>query len=242
MKALVINAAPRMEAGNTQMILNPFVVGMRNGGAEVNVAILGRMNLKRCVGCFTCYAKTPGKCVHDDDMPSLTARISQADMMVLATPVYLDGMTSLCKTLVDRLVVFLEPHYVEDAVGLRHPLRWNFPHKLFLLSVCGYPGLRNFEPLVLHMERMARNFHAEFVGALLRPAVFSCLMTNKYPDRIKKIMDAVRAVGGALAKSGRVSKNSLDAAAADVCSVEELKNTANAYWDRELLKHQETPA
>ena len=111
MKVIVINAAPRMEAGNTQMILNPFLVGLRGEGAQVDVALLARKKIKRCLGCFTCYAKTPGRCVHSDDMQGLTERIRVADMLLLATPVYIDGMTSLAKTFLDRLVVFLDPHF-----------------------------------------------------------------------------------------------------------------------------------
>ncbi len=242
MKIIVINAAPRREAGNTQTILTPFLVGARAQGAKVDVAMLARKNIKRCIGCFTCYAKTPGVCIHADDMPALTERIRSADMMILATPVYLDGMTSWAKTLIDRMVVFLDPHFTQDEKGLVHPLRWKFPEKLFLVSVCGYPGLHNFEPLVLHMERLARNFHSEFSGALLRPAIFSLLLTRKYPERIRSVMDAVRKAGQEVVADGKVSPEALAQAAEDICSSEELMTTANAYWDRELADSGDSPA
>ena len=59
MRIIVVNAAPRMEAGNTQMILNPFLVGVRHAGAKVDVALLARKKIKQCMGCFSCYAQTP---------------------------------------------------------------------------------------------------------------------------------------------------------------------------------------
>jgi len=242
MKVIVINGAPRMETGNTQAILNPFLVGMRQEGTEVDVAMLGRMQIARCLGCFTCYAVTPGECVHDDDMPALIERVRKADMMILATPVYIDGMTSLAKTFVDRLVPFVDPHFVKDEIGLIHPLRWNFPGKMFLVSVCGYPGIYNFGPLLLHMERIARNFHSEFCGAVLRPAVFSILMGKKYPARVKEVMDALRTAGEELAKAGRVSRATLEAVSADICSSEDLMAMANAYWDKELQRAEDEPA
>lgn len=234
MNIIVINAAPRMEAGNTQAILNPFLVGARHEGAKLDIALLARKDIKPCRGCFTCYAKTPGECVHDDGMETLVRRIRAADLMILATPVYLDGMTSLAKIFVDRLVVFLDPHFEKSENGLLHPLRWKFPEKLFLVSVAGYPGLFNFDPLVLHVQRIAKNLHSEFVGALLRPAVFSISLTKKYPDRVKGVLDAVRTAGGELVKNGRVSDETLKAAAADICSPDELMKTANAYWDRKI--------
>ncbi|MFH1115282.1 MAG: flavodoxin family protein [Pseudomonadota bacterium] len=242
MKAIVINAAPRMEAGNTQMILTPFLVGLRHEGAKVDIALLARKKINRCEGCFTCYAATPGECVHHDDMPGLIERIRNADTMVFATPIYLDGMTSLAKTFVDRLVTFLDPHFVAHEYGFRHPLRWKFPERLFLVAVCGYPGLHNFDPLVLHMKRIAVNLHAEFSGALLRPAVFSVLLNRKYPGRIRNVMDACRSAGEEFARSGGASAETLDAAAQDVCSEDELMATANAYWDRELERGGDQPA
>jgi putative NADPH-quinone reductase len=242
MRILVINAAPRMEAGNTQMILTPFLVGCRGEGAEVDIALLGRKNINPCIGCFNCYAETPGTCIHEDDLVALTKRIRRADMLMLATPIYLDGMTSLAKIFIDRLVTFLDPHFVQDGDRVLHPLRWKFPEKLFLLSVCGYPGLHNFDPLLLHMERLALNLHTEFCGSLLRPAIFSLLLGRKYPERVKHVMDAVRAGGEELVRTGSVSPATLQAVAADVCTTEELIETANAYWDREFGGSDYRPA
>lgn len=242
LKILVINAAPRMEAGNTQMILNPFLVGLRHQGAEIDIAILARKKINRCTGCFTCYAKTPGICIHVDDMPPLIERIRSADILVLATPVYLDGMTSLAKIFVDRLVTFMDPHFILDDEGVRHPLRWKFPSKLFLVSVCGYPGLKNFDPLLLHMERISRNLHTEFCGALLRPAVFSMLLTRQFPEQVKGVLDAVRTAGEEVVRNRKISPQTLEAAAADICSVKDLMSTANAYWDRELSRGGDRPA
>lgn len=242
MKIIVINAAPRMESGNTQMILNPFLVGVRHEGANVDVALLGRKDIKQCKGCFNCYARTPGVCVHSDDMPGLMERIRVADMMIFATPLYIDGMTSLGKTFFDRLVAFLDPHFEDHDGGLRHPLRAKFPGKIFLVGVCGYPGLHNFDPLLEHMKRIAVNFHSEFIGSALRPAVFSCLMTKKYREEVHEVMSAFRRAGEELVKKGRVSEETFKAAAADICSVEELRDTANAYWDRELSRPTDEPA
>jgi hypothetical protein len=242
MKVIVINAAPRMEAGNTQMILKPFVEGLRSETAHVEVTLLARKKIKRCLGCFTCYAKTPGRCVHVDDMRELTERIRVADLLLLATPVYIDGMTALAKTFLDRLVVFLDPHFEMDGGKVIHPLRWKFPEQLCLLSVCGYPGLHNFDPLLLHMERLARNFHTQFVGAILRPAVFSMLLSRKYPDRVQTVMDSIRLAGKEVARGGEISAETIKSVAADICPPEELVETANAYWDRELSRRTEQPA
>ncbi|MCA1961326.1 MAG: flavodoxin family protein [Desulfomonile sp.] len=240
MNIIVINAAPRMETGNTQVILLPFVDGLRSTGAQVDLVFLNRLKIERCCGCFTCYAKTPGKCVHTDDIPELMERIRVSEALVLATPVYIDGMTALAKTFIDRLVTFMDPHFIEVDGEVRHPLRWEFPNKIFLVSVCGFPGVENFDPLLLYMKRMAKNFHATFAGTLLRPATFSVLMGRKYPDQVQAVLDAVRAAGVEFACDGGVSRSTIEAAAADICSMRELVDTANAYWDRELQKSKKS--
>jgi multimeric flavodoxin WrbA len=238
MNTIVIQAAPRMKAGNTHMVLETFLKGYRQDNSKVETIFLAKQDIKPCKGCFTCYAKTPGVCVHRDDMPELADKIQASEIMILATPVYLDGMTSLAKGFFDRLVCFLDPHFKIDELGLLHPLRRDFPQKIFLLSVCGYHGLYNFDPLVTHMRRVAREFHADYCGALLRPAIFSLLLAKQYPDEVKSVIDAIGRAGKELAATGSVSEETLESAARDICGREELARIANAYWDREITKSQ----
>ncbi len=241
MRIIVIQGAPRMEKGNTHLVLTPFLEGCSRAGAQVDIVLLAKQKITQCVGCFTCYAKTPGVCVHKDDMPSIAQKVRDADLMVFATPVYLDGMTALAKTFLDRLVVFLDPHFEVEQDKLVHPLREKFPDRFFLVSVCGYPGLLNFDPLVLHMSRVAKNLHSSFCGALLRPGVFSLLLSRKYPEKIDSIMAAISKAGRELVETGRVLAETLEEAAAEVCTPAELMETANKSWDRELAKNHPTP-
>lgn len=234
MKIIVIHAAPRKSDGNTHAVLEEFLKGASEAGADTDITYLVDKDISPCVGCFTCYADTPGECIHDDDMPGLTSKIREADMMILASPVYLDGMTSWAKIFFDRLVVFMDPHFREQDDGLVHPRRWEFPERFFLLSVCGYPGTFNFDPLVAHVKRICRNLHSDYCGALLRPAAFSILLGKKYPDRVAEVMAAVRAAGAQLVREGRVAEDILETAASDICTSKELMDTANAYWDRLL--------
>ncbi len=234
MNVLVINGSPRVEAGNTQAILTPFLVGVRESGAKVEIINLARKKIKSCIGCFQCYAKSPGVCIHDDDMPAIQDRLSSSDILVLATPLYIDGMTGLCKVFVDRLVTFLDPHFLVEGSRVYHPLRRKFPGRMFLVSVCGYPGLHNFDPLVEHFKRVCLNMGSDYCGALLRPAAFSLLLGKKYPELLKNVLDAARAIGRSLIETGSVDQDMAKLVAQDICSTDELVRMANAFWDREL--------
>jgi hypothetical protein len=67
-------------------------------------------------------------------------------------------------------------------------------------------------------------------------------LTKKYPDRIHRVMDAIRTAGEELVQAGSVSDATLRAASQDICAPEELLSIANKYWDRELEKSTDQPA
>jgi hypothetical protein len=79
--------------------------------------------------------------------------------------------------------------------------------------------MHNFDPVMSYMKKPAGNLHTEFVGAMLRPAVFSCLMTHRYADQIRGVMEAARLLGQELGRRGKVSDELVKAVAADICSV-----------------------
>ncbi|WP_332882068.1 flavodoxin family protein [Methanosarcina horonobensis] len=45
MKVLAINSSPRMDKGNTALILNPFLEGMKEAGAEVELFYTKKLNI-----------------------------------------------------------------------------------------------------------------------------------------------------------------------------------------------------
>ena len=89
-KVVAINGSPRMEKGYTYMILTPFLQGMKDAGADVEVQYASRLQVEPCTGEFQCwYGKNAGECYIDDDMQMLYATLRPAETLVLATPVYI---------------------------------------------------------------------------------------------------------------------------------------------------------
>jgi multimeric flavodoxin WrbA len=71
MKVLAINSSPKMGKGNTALILTPFLEGMSDAGAEVELFYTQKLNIKPCTGEYNCLLKTPGSCYQNDDMQML---------------------------------------------------------------------------------------------------------------------------------------------------------------------------
>jgi len=69
MKVFALNASPR-KAGQskTEMMLRYLTAGMTEAGAQVDVVNLREKKIRNCIGCYTCWTKTPGRCIHKDDM------------------------------------------------------------------------------------------------------------------------------------------------------------------------------
>lgn len=71
MKALAINGSPHMGNGNTAKILTPFLEGMKEAGANVELFYTAKLNIGPCNGDMSCWFVNPGTCVQNDDMKML---------------------------------------------------------------------------------------------------------------------------------------------------------------------------
>ncbi|AKB81668.1 iron-sulfur flavoprotein [Methanosarcina barkeri 3] len=211
MKVLAINSSPRMDKGNTALILNPFLEGMKEAGAEVELFYTRKLNISPCTGEFNCWLKTPGKCYQNDDMNILYPKIDAADVIVFATPVYVDGVTGPMKNLMDRIIPLVQPFFELRDDHCRHPLRGEAKvRKLVLVSNCGFWEKDNFDPLIVHMKAICKNLSAEFSGALLRPHGEAIAGMLEMGAPIGDIFEAAKEAGRQLVKEEKMSQETLD--------------------------------
>lgn len=103
---LVISASPR-KGGNSDTLCDEFIRGAQESGNHAEKIFLASKNIKYCIGCGVC--NTTQKCVQKDDMAEILDKMVEADVIVLATPVYFYTMDAQMKTLIDRTV----PRYIE---------------------------------------------------------------------------------------------------------------------------------
>ena len=103
---LVISASPR-KGGNSDTLCDEFIRGAQESGNHAEKIFLASKNIKYCIGCGVC--NTTQKCVQKDDMAEILDKMVEADVIVLATPVYFYTMDAQMKTLIDRTV----PRYTE---------------------------------------------------------------------------------------------------------------------------------
>lgn len=211
MKVVAINGSPHGDKGNTALILNPFLEGMKAAGAEVKVFETKTMTVRPCQGEYGCWFRTPGRCFQEDDMQNLFPELLAANVLVLATPLYVDGMTGPLKIVVDRMIPLGEPKIEYRDDHCRHPGRSAIEdRKMVLLSNCGFWELDNFDAVVAHVKAIAKNLDAVFAGALLRPhgPAFKAMLDQGVP--VSDVLDAARDAGRQLVENGSILPQTLD--------------------------------
>ena len=107
-KVFVISASPR-RGGNSDTLCGEFIRGAQESGNEAEKVFVRDKKIGYCTGCGVC--NRTHKCVQPDDMAAILDRMVQADVIVLATPVYFYAMDAQMKTPIDRTV----PRYTEIA-------------------------------------------------------------------------------------------------------------------------------
>jgi len=223
-KVIAINGSPKMEKGNTAKLLKPFLDGLETAGASVELFYAKRLNVKPCNGELYCWSKKPGQCHIDDSMQSLYPKMRDADIIVLATPVYVP-LPGEMQNLLNRLVPLMEPTLKwrngrTRLTGLRADVKIS---KFVLVSTCGWWEMGNFGTVLRIVKELANDSNVDFAGALLRPH-FQYMTENK--EKAEKIFEAAKQAGTQLVKEGRMSKDLLEVICQPLISEEK--------WRREM--------
>jgi len=206
MKVLALNSSARVgDVSKTEIILDNLVAGMREAGAEVEIINLSKKKIKYCIGCFTCWTKTPGKCVHKDDMTNeIYPKYMESDLSILATPLYHYTVNAQLKTFIERTLPFAQPFFVKRDGVTHHPLRHE-PPPVVVISVAGFPEESVFDQLksyvnYLYRDRLVAEIYRSSAEMLRQPP------TN---NNMRDVLDATVQGGRELVENMKISDNTL---------------------------------
>lgn len=101
MRILVLNGSPRPN-GNTKGMVEAFREGAVSAGHHVDVVDVCRLKINGCLACEYCHTKGHGECVQKDDMRQIYDLLNEAEMLVLASPIYYHGISGQLKCVIDR--------------------------------------------------------------------------------------------------------------------------------------------
>ncbi len=234
MKITAFNGSPRGKRGNTYIMTEAFLKGAEEAGAQVEQVLLSEKKINHCMGCFRCWVKTPGKCYIDDDMKPLLEKLRATDIIVFATPLYVDNVTGLMKNFMDRIIPLGDPHIVKDEKGeSRHPIRHGETSKIVVISNCGFPEQSHFQVLQLLFKRIARNMHTEVIAEIYRGEGELLKQSNPQLEPIlDKYKNVLRKAGREIVELSRLSDDTMAALAKPLVPYNEYASVANEFFDK----------
>ena len=115
MKIIVLNGSPRPN-GNTKAMISAFKEGAESAGHIVTVFDICKMNIKGCLACEYCHTKAFRECVQKDDMQKIYPVMDEAEMIVLASPVYYHGLSGQLQCAINRIYALGYPKKLKKAM------------------------------------------------------------------------------------------------------------------------------
>lgn len=225
MKVLVINGSPKGKRSNTLRLTGAFLEGM--GEQEVREWTVSQQNIKPCLGCFSCWNKTPGKCCIQDDMATVMEDLLWADVILWSFPLYYFSVPGPLKNLIDRQLPMVLPFMAADTASGGHPSRYDMSGKRHVvISTCGfYTAKGNYDGVTAIFDHYCGkgNYTSIFCGQgeLFRVKELS-QRTDEYLSFVK---DAGREFG-----NGGISRETRDKLEALLYPREVFEAMADASW------------
>lgn len=101
-KVLILSGSPR-KGGNSDLLCDEFMRGAQEAGHSVEKIRVAEKKIAPCSACYYCR-QSGGACVHKDDMAEVLQKMIDADVIVLASPVYFYSIDAQLKAVIDRTV------------------------------------------------------------------------------------------------------------------------------------------
>jgi multimeric flavodoxin WrbA len=147
MKRIVcVLGSPRLQ-GNSAAIAKRFCEEAEKLGASVETFVLNKLSYRGCQGCMACKTKLD-RCVLKDDLTQVLDAVREADVLVMASPVYYGDVSSQLKAFIDRTFSYLVPDFATNP----NPSRLKPGKKLVFVLAQAQPDEKLFSDIYPRYE------------------------------------------------------------------------------------------
>jgi multimeric flavodoxin WrbA len=162
MNILGINGSGRV-GGNTASLVEAILKGAAETGCETNLLELGRMIIRPCNACKAC--KDTHQCVINDGMSEFYQAAPETDVLVIASPIYLDHISAQTMTFIQRMYCYLGPDLeicyphpgTRAVLGITYGAQWRKAYDYVLdwmrARLEEYFGIRTIEYFRVHSTK-----------------------------------------------------------------------------------------
>lgn len=138
MHIVCLLGSPRRK-GNSAAMAKRFCQTAEKLGATSQTFLLNKLTYRGCQACMTCKTKLD-RCVLEDDLTGVLEAVQDADVLVMASPIYFGEVSSQLKGFIDRTFSYLVPDYGRNP----NPSRLSPGKKLVFILSQGQPDEKQF--------------------------------------------------------------------------------------------------
>ena len=181
---IALYGSPRRK-GNTSLLLRRAVQGAREAGSDVEEIVLRDKKISPCLEIYGC--KKTGRCVIQDDFQDFYDKISAAQGIMLASPIFFYTVSAHTKILMDRCQsLWIKKYWLEKTpYGDKH-----FSRKGLFISVGATKGKKLFEGPLLTVRYFFDALDAELWRSLLYRGLDLEGDVTKHPEYLEEAYNA----------------------------------------------------
>ncbi len=181
MKVLAILGSPRTKK-NTDILLDEVIKGTEVCTSNIKKIELSKLSINPCTACY--YCGDTGKCVFNDDMSNLYKEFNKSDIIIVASPLYFNSVTSITKTMIDRCQALYASKYILKKSAIdRHKKRKG----IFICSAGSKVSGNGFIGAEMVMELFFKSINAEYSKNLYVDNTDEAFVTERKDILIKAL-------------------------------------------------------
>lgn len=234
MKALIMNGSPKGAASNTMWLTNAFVSGFPDS-VEVKTIALREKDIHPCMGCFSCWTRTPGQCAIQDDMQEIYQDILESDIIIESLPLYFAGMPSRMRMMTERCLLFTK-RYEGSPEDTFHSILEMDEHsltnkKLVVIASCGYVSMDTmFDGLLKEYDLICGT--GNYTKILC--AQGELLQAGSRTRQVINYLEEVKKAGKEFIETGRISEEQQKILDKQMVSPRTFEVLIKRYWSERM--------
>ncbi len=158
-------------------------------GWEVQDVRLNDLTYKGCQACNRCKTKL-ARCVLQDDLAEVLEWTREADLLVLAAPVYYGDVSAQLKGFIDRTFSFLQPEYYKRP----DPSRLEPGKKLLFILSQGNGSPYAFDDIFPRYARFFKVYGYDDIRLVRAVGVYGPKDVTGKENLAEEVRDAARAL------------------------------------------------
>ena len=117
MNILILQGSPRAN-GNTAWMAEEYRKAAEASGHTVTLVDVAHKKIAGCMACEYCHGKGNGVCIQKDDMQGLYPLLAEAEVLVLAAPIYYFTISAQIQAPIQRIYNMNKPGKLKKAAML----------------------------------------------------------------------------------------------------------------------------